>query len=113
MLVHDLAVGRDAQVLPTARPSELLDPRAEAVRRVRAKDLQAGVPELGGVLVEAVAEPPGRAAAEGRQRRAGTVVLDARIEPAEAAVQPHAHPRPPATLTLGRSGRTASSAARR
>ena len=56
-------------------------------------DAEPGVPLLGRDLVEAIAEPPRRAAAERRDRGARPLVRHARVEAAETAVLARAHRR--------------------
>ncbi len=71
----------------------MLDLGAEPVGRPRAMDTEPRMALLRGDLVEAIAEAPRGAAAEGRDRGARPVVGDARIEAAETAVLPGAHRR--------------------
>src|SRR5262249_61118843 len=84
VLVPHLAVRRDAEELAAARRPVVLHLRPDAVRRRRAMDGEALVAQRGREGVEAVAESPGRAAAEGGDGRARPLVRDGRVEPGEA-----------------------------
>ena len=101
VLVDDLAVGRDAQELPPARRPVVLHLRAQPVRRSRTVDAEPDVSLRRGHLVEAVAEAPRGAAAQGCDLGARALVGDTRVESAETAVLPGAR----VTGRVGKSGR--------
>src|SRR5438132_1093266 len=93
VLVDHLTVRRDAQELSPARPAEVFDLRTEAVRRAGPMNGESRVTARGRELVEAIAEAPGGASAERRERGARARVFDARVESREAARLSGAHRR--------------------
>src|SRR5439155_11657226 len=84
VLVHHLAIRRDAEELAPARRPIVLHLGPDAIRRPRAMDGEALVAQRRREGVEAVAEPPRRAAAERGDGRARPLVRDGRVEAREA-----------------------------